>query len=448
MNPIEKYAVLRRGLQLREEPVMLLRRPSEVELQARFYAGEFGLRWKAESGQSIEILSPGQWNREPGPDFVGAKLRLDGAEREGDIELDREAADWERHGHATNPAYGKVVLHVFFSRGRRSFFTRNFRHEEIPQVCLEASETMAPRAPRSSLLQPGAAAPGTTGLSDAEVFELVDAAAHYRLARKRQAWLRTVELHGFEETLFQALAAGLGYKNNKLPFLLTAQRVGIARAASPEGEAILFGVAGFLEQLDYDSAAREVRCYVRELWEMWWRIRSAYDRLILPPETWSFAALRPTNHPHRRLGALAVVARRFGHLAAAVQAANAQHFLECLESFEHSFWNERFSLRGEPLKHPASLVGEQRAADLAANILAPAAPAELGMKILHSLRPGPPSSKARKALVGLGAPAEVSRELCRSAWGQQGLLQVAEDFHSLNAGKILALFHSAALRSK
>ncbi|MCX7869785.1 MAG: DUF2851 family protein, partial [Terrimicrobiaceae bacterium] len=222
MRGLERYALARRAAALREEPPPW-RRPSEIELQARFFAGEFGLRWRGESGESIEILHPGRWNREPGPDFSGATVRVDGLDRRGDIELDREGADWERHGHATNPAYGNVVLHAFFSRGRRRFFTRNFRNEEVPQVCLgpPVPASAAPIPPRSAAGDSEAPAVG-------ELRGLVEAAAQFRLARKREAWLRAVELHGRQEALFQALAAGLGYKNNSLPFLLAAQRVGLA----------------------------------------------------------------------------------------------------------------------------------------------------------------------------------------------------------------------------
>ena len=89
-------------------------RKSEIEIQARLFAGEYGMRWETTCGPSVEVVHFGQWNREAGPDFKGARLRFgDGEESAGDIEVDMDARDWERHGHATNPAYCGVRLQLF-----------------------------------------------------------------------------------------------------------------------------------------------------------------------------------------------------------------------------------------------------------------------------------------------------------------------------------------------
>ena len=63
-------------------------------------------------GRRVEILEPGRWNRLGGPDFRDARLRLGGKEIVGDVELHLRARDWVAHGHALDPAYANVVLHV------------------------------------------------------------------------------------------------------------------------------------------------------------------------------------------------------------------------------------------------------------------------------------------------------------------------------------------------
>ncbi|HQF39205.1 MAG TPA: DUF2851 family protein, partial [Opitutaceae bacterium] len=47
-----------------------------------------------------------------GPDFCGARLRIDGRETVGDVEVHFHSVDWMRHGHDRDPAYEGVVLHV------------------------------------------------------------------------------------------------------------------------------------------------------------------------------------------------------------------------------------------------------------------------------------------------------------------------------------------------
>ncbi len=67
---------------------------------------------RTECGATVEVIHPGSWNQLGGPDFKRARLRLNGAPLTGDIELHLRAEDWRHHGHARDPAYDQVVLHV------------------------------------------------------------------------------------------------------------------------------------------------------------------------------------------------------------------------------------------------------------------------------------------------------------------------------------------------
>ena len=87
---------------------------SELALQRRWAES----RWPAPFLQSagggrVRVISPGAWNRGPGPDFRGAQI-LDGQgrARRGDVELHLEARAWLQHGHAGDPAYRDLLLHV------------------------------------------------------------------------------------------------------------------------------------------------------------------------------------------------------------------------------------------------------------------------------------------------------------------------------------------------
>ena len=83
---------------LREPAGHLAEKWTELEWQAMWYSGAFGTTFRTVSGSLVEIIQFGFWNREPGPDFVHASLRLDGEKLlEGDIELDIHVADWDRH---------------------------------------------------------------------------------------------------------------------------------------------------------------------------------------------------------------------------------------------------------------------------------------------------------------------------------------------------------------
>src|SRR5438445_395294 len=122
-----------------------------------------------------------------------------------------------------------------------------------------------------------------------------------------------IDNHGRDEALFQQLAAALGYKENKLPFTLLAQRLPLKllRRQSTDCEALLFGIAGFLQASDLDVYERSTRKYVRQLWDNWWPQRDGLQRLILPAKLWRLSGTRPLNHPHSRVAALATLAHNW-----------------------------------------------------------------------------------------------------------------------------------------
>src|SRR4029077_19803022 len=99
-----------------------LRIPTELELQARWFAGDFGRSFVSTRGNHIDIVQFGSWNREAGPDFANAAISVNGnAPIRGSIEIDLIDRNWELHGHATNPAFDETVLHVFVDKSDREF---------------------------------------------------------------------------------------------------------------------------------------------------------------------------------------------------------------------------------------------------------------------------------------------------------------------------------------
>ena len=65
-----------------------------------------------ESGQRLEVIHPGRWNLQAGPDFKGARLRMAGREVVGDVEIHFNSSDWRVHGHQSDANFNQVVLHV------------------------------------------------------------------------------------------------------------------------------------------------------------------------------------------------------------------------------------------------------------------------------------------------------------------------------------------------
>src|SRR5262249_49735286 len=74
-------------------------------------------RLKTVDGRTLQILHPGFWNREAGPDFKGALLRFDDEPAAtADIEIDLCSTGWRTHGHDKNPNFHNVKLHVVWDK--------------------------------------------------------------------------------------------------------------------------------------------------------------------------------------------------------------------------------------------------------------------------------------------------------------------------------------------
>ncbi len=69
---------------------------------------------RSSKGELIRILDQGVLNVNSGPDFIDAQIYVDGLLMVGDVEIHIKSSDYLRHGHRTDAAYGKLILHVVY----------------------------------------------------------------------------------------------------------------------------------------------------------------------------------------------------------------------------------------------------------------------------------------------------------------------------------------------
>ena len=404
---------------------------SELEFQALWYSGAFGSSFRSTNGSSIEIIQFGFWNRESGPDFVHALIRVDGRQTlAGDIELDFSAADWERHLHGENPAFRNVVLHVFLHRPGVSFFTRTIEHREVLQLELAKDCRPVLDEKETDLAKPGACCSPLARFTDQKIDRILETAARLRLEQKTQLLRRAIRIHGIDEALFQALAIALGYKWNKVPFLILAQRATLERLRrDPEAaEAVLFGLAGFLESADPSRNLLPPNHYAGTLWAHWWKARSELHSLVLLPDHWKLSGSRPTNHPHRRLGSLAVLAARWSEFKR--QSSDLAKVCQWLESLAHPFWESHYTLHSNTTTTPIALIGTARVKEILANVLFPlvAFSGAADWESYKQVRAELGNKHLELAGVRLFGDQKRARTHTRYLFQQQGLLQIFADF--------------------
>jgi hypothetical protein len=430
MNSADRYASLRTTL-VREEPLVSLPQElTELEMQAHWFAGNFGREFTSTTGEKVSVSQFGVWNREAGPDFAEAAVALNGgAPRRGCIEFDPDARDWERHGHATNPAYEAVVLHVFTRTGGGEFFTRTAQHRNVPQVLIDLTrlpDEVPSGLPAAKL---GRCAGPLRELPEERAREVLLGAAQFRLRRKATALVRLTESHGADEALFQALAATLGYKSNKLPFTLLAQRLPLKLLRRADVDGLLFGVSGFLPS-DLTAFDTSTRSYLRGLWEQWWPRRAEFERLNIAPNLWRMSGQRPINHPQRRLAALAQLIRHWPKIRSLRDSCDPIAIHEFFAGLSDDYWDYHYTVTSNKATRRMALVGASRVTEMLANVFFPLAIAQdearwIGFKSLRAPLTNQRSEVAALRLFGDGPRA---RSFLKSAALQQGLLQIYEDF--------------------
>lgn len=411
--------------------------PSELELQALWFAGAFGRDFRTTTGKPVRIIQFGEWNRGAGPDFMQTAVEIDGELRTGPLELDPVANDWESHGHATNPAFGEVVLHVVFQSDSRRLFTRTCDHREVPQVVIteiQLSDALNRPQREVAIAHPGRCVTPLKNLSTSAVDQLLEEAALHRAAAKAARFLRTADAHGRDAALFQSTAETLGYRGNSLAMCLLAQRVTLGRikAEADSAEALLFGTAGFLSADLHESAPSDTKDYLRTLWDTWWKNRAcceATDDRAIP---WKTHGQRPANHPHRRVGALAALVKvwpQYRRLALA-RPFVAKPLIDFLQNLEHEFWTRRHTLTSAAAKQRVALFGRTQALELIANHLAPLAIREDGMNFAsyYKLRNSAANDKVKRCGLRLFGSAKAASPWLRRVCHHQALMQVYHDF--------------------
>lgn len=411
---------------------------SELELQSRWFAGDFGREFVTTCGRPVRIVQFGHWNHSAGPDFTDAVVSLGEGESEplrGSIELDTNIRDWEYHGHGENPGYRNVVLHLFVENtGREQFYTRTDDHVLVPQVQLDPSTLSAKPAGVVPEARNGRCSAPLEHMPAERINQLLTGAARFRLEAKGRRLRRVAEIHGDSEMLYQAFAEALGYRRNRLPMTVLAQRLPLSelRAHPDTAEALLFGLAGFLETRVFEEASDETRSYLRGLWETWWKSRVEFQGIDLG---WNFAGSRPVNHPQRRVAALACLVREsqrvFRHLwESAATAFDRKAFVKVLGSLGHSYWDNHYTLTSVQAAKPMALIGSTRCKEILANIAYP-------LVVPHnaaawdgycSLRGTLENEKSRRATIRLMGRRSDAKEFTRFIYQQQALLQIYDDF--------------------
>jgi hypothetical protein len=343
-------------------------------------------------GSPVQIINCGtDNNHRGGPDFLGARIMMDGVQISGDVELHITPEGWHTHEHDGDARYSNVILHVVLEDseekvgppvpqlvlrdnlafGRSDLWEQLFRkmYDRSPELpCFPHNILVPMRFKRKVLEQFGYA----------RLEELID-----RVTVSDREILSESEML---ERIYQLTMDALGYSQNRVPFrelsaLLPLSRLRFAREAFSENrsislEAVFFGVAGILPKpsLEFDNETNE---YLIDLNARWNAIQQSLRfPEVLAEHDWAFFRIRPANSPHRRIALAAALAEKYFSRS---EWGFRDAFFDDgprVNLGDHTFWESHTSFRSK-MPAPESLLGQERGSAIRLNVILPARIAKL-----------------------------------------------------------------------
>ena len=433
-----------------------------------------------EDGRRLAVFSPGYWNEGAGPDFRNAEFAFGDEPRvRGDVEIHVAASDWNRHGHADDPMYDRVLLHVVLHNdlGEATVAQRGRR---IPQLALasrlssdlgEILGSLDPDGyPRVGSGREGACCRSVRACGrDAQwVGRFLDIAGDERMLRKAERFAGLIEKSTPDDVLYEALMEVMGYSANRRAFKLLARAVPLRtlrKLVPADGDfrdtllavqALLFGAAGFLDAAEPPADPESAR-YLKSLRAKWEAARPDFAGRMLDRTAWSLRRTRPANHPIRRIAGIAAFLAGSLHtglcraMLRAIEeiptgggearrcAETLRRFRATFEEPQQEYWLRRTGFRPETLRRPTALIGAARTTELIVNVVVPfllALPrdgdrARVEQRLHNvycSLRPLSDNSITRYMKSRIFQEGPAAGEVVRSMRRQQGLMQIFHDY--------------------
>jgi hypothetical protein len=322
-----------------------------------------------EDGEPLTVIYCGKLNRDAGPDFSEAKIKVGNTILVGNIEMHLKSSDWLRHGHQNDAAYQNLILHVVFDN-------------DVPGVAgnapvLVLQNKISPQviAQYSGLVYTKNKLP-CAGLHTA-VKEITKEGWLSRLLAERWEqklgdWNILLEnsAEDWRNLLYWRMAANFGFKTNAAPFMLLAQSLPLNLAAkhrdSPEQiEALLFGQAGMLDGAFEDE-------YPNLLQKEYSYLRKKYKLIPLGGHLWKFLRMRPANFPTIRIAQFATLLCKSVHLfSQIIETHSVKEIQPLLDVAASSYWDNHFQFDVMQKASAPKSLGKASVENIIINTIAP-----------------------------------------------------------------------------
>lgn len=257
-------------------------------------------------GEPIEVIDVGIQNKDEGPDFFNAKIKIADKLWAGNVEIHTESGDWIKHKHHKNKSYNSVILHVVEKSTCEVF---NEMEQKIPQCILRYPPAI--KENYDFLIHSNADIPCCNYIGSLPPIHLsswMNSLLIERLERKSNQISDLLYRfnNSWDDVLYILLSRNFGFGLNsdsfeRLALSLPLRYIQKQSDNQIQIEALLFGQAGMLEN------EKPVDDYFSLLQKEYNFLKNKYK--LNPLESYTFKKLRsrPTSFPQIRIAQLAAL---------------------------------------------------------------------------------------------------------------------------------------------
>ncbi|HRQ49767.1 MAG TPA: DUF2851 family protein [Agriterribacter sp.] len=292
--------------------------------------------------EPLQVIYPGQFNTNQGPDFREASLKINTTTWVGNIELHVKASDWKLHRHGEDKNYRNIILHVVWENDDP---VHDERGNEMPALVLEDKVSILLLQRYEALMLAQTVIPCSSSL--AVVPELVWSSWKARLVAERLErkthivgeYLKETNGH-WEEVFWWMLARNFGIAVNSDAFEAVARSLPVKTLAKHKHqiqhlESFLMGQAGLLNA-DFKED------YPRMLQKEYRFYRKKYNFLPVY-EPVHFLRMRPGSFPTVKLAQLAKLIQQSSRLFGKIKAASRLHQVKnMLAVTANDYWHYHY----------------------------------------------------------------------------------------------------------
>ena len=304
------------------------------------------------AGENVQIIFPGQYNTNQGPDFTNAKIKIGDTTWAGTVELHIKTSDWNKHNHQTDNNYRNVILHVVWEDdGSRPDSYRELPAKETEQSSVAPVLELKERVSKILLQRYEELMNSSSFIPCEKTIHTVrditwkswkERLLAERLLRKA----KTVETyllqnnHHWEETFWWLLARNFGMKVNADAFEAIARSIPINILAKQKHqihqlEALLLGQGGLL-------AEKFIEDYP-QLLQKEYQFQQSKHGIHPVPVPLLFLRMRPGNFPTIRLAQLAMLVHGSAHLFSKIkESGSLKDVKEWFDVTANDYWHYHY----------------------------------------------------------------------------------------------------------